>query len=69
MSRFETELKEAVDKFLNYPGKSATTAYPMALASLEYDLKVCLTNLDEIVESFTPEQQMIYRTCRNNQPQ
>ena len=31
MSKFESELQQAVDNFVNYPGKHASTAYPMAL--------------------------------------
>jgi hypothetical protein len=62
MSDFESKLKKAVDKFLNYPGKYASTAYPMAIAQLEYDLRNCL---NEMVESFNDCDRVIYDTTMN----
>lgn len=62
MSKFESELQQAVDKFVNYPGKHASTAYPMALAKLNRDLRLCLDRLDSIVNSFNSVEQQIYRT-------
>ena len=65
MSDFESRLKARTDRFLNYPGKYASTAYPMALAELERDLRACLKELDEIVESFNDRDRIIYNTAMN----
>ena len=63
-SKLEAELKQAVDRFINYPGKYGSTAYPMALADLEHDLTLCLTRLNKIVNSFTDVQKEIYNDKR-----
>ena len=63
MPDFEDRLKARTDRFLNWPGKYASTAYPMALAELERDLRDSLKELDEIVQSFNDRDRIIYNTA------
>ena len=66
MSDFEDRLKARTDRFLNYSGKYASTAYPMALAELKRNLEDCLKELDEIVESFNDRDRTIYNNVLDN---